>query len=96
MCIWNKKQYDTYDKSVLILEKFKLPQSLLCTNELNENYVRIPIFSENAIENLQLSITFYINDSKIPETFNRFLTEEEKDILHKMFSMYDKGTRVCW
>lgn len=88
-----KKQSDTYEKSVSMLEKVQLPHSLLlCNNELNEDYVRIPIFSENAIENLQLAIPVPISDLKTTGTLNISLTEEQKEILHKIFSMYDKDS----
>lgn len=77
-----KKHSDNYKKAFEMLKKFQLPPSTLCINELNEEYMRLPIASENLIEKLQFTMT------------NQPLNEEQKKILHEIYSMYDNDNEL--
>ena len=90
-----KKQSETHKKAVAMLKKSQLPANLLlCDNELDKNYVRLPVATEQGIENLALTYNFPIKDCQQTENFSKILTEEQKEILHKIFSMYDRDMKI--
>lgn len=90
-----KKQSGTYEKAVAMIEKIQLPHNLLlCTNELDENYVRLPLSSEQEIEQLCFTANIPIGNPPILGTLKRYLTEEQKKVLHKIFLMYDKDSKL--
>lgn len=89
-----KKDSDNYKKAFEMLTRFKLPFSTLCTNELNEEYVRLSVASKDLIEKLQLTTTILIGDLQPTGELHRPISEEQKKILHKIYSMYDNGSEL--
>lgn len=89
-----RKNSDTYEEVLTMLEKFQLPKSILYTNELNENYVYLPVSSEREIEELSFTASTPIGTPPILGTLKRYLTEEQKKVLHKIFLMYDKDSKL--
>lgn len=88
-----KKHSDNYKKAFEMLNRFKLPSSTLCTNELNEEYVRLSLVSKNLIEELE-EITTIIPISNLQTTseLHQSISEEQKKILHEIYSMYDNDS----
>ena len=87
-----KKDSDNYKKAFEMLNRFKLHFSTLYTNELNEEYVRLPVASENLIETLQITTTIPIDDLQTTGKLHLPISEEQKKILHEIYSMYDNDS----
>ena len=86
-CLGIKKDTEDYNKAIELLKSKKL-EFILIENELNNEYVRLSIVNEAQIDDLQLDM---INIKNL-QLLKRQLSSEEKDILHQVYSMYDKNT----
>lgn len=86
-CLGIKKDTDDYSKAMELLKSKSLEFTLI-ENELNNEYVRLAIATEDQIDNLQLNMI----DIRALQILKRQLSTEEKDILHQIYSMYDKNT----
>lgn len=83
------KGSENYYKAISILEESKLPSNILIDHELNSEYVRIAVVSENQIDQLKsvkelqnlMRITIYIND-------------EQKMALHQIYSLYESDEKI--
>lgn len=87
-----KKHSDNYKKAFEMLKRLNLPLSTLCTNELNEEYVRLSVASENLIEKLQITATISISNFQPTGELRQPISEEQKKILHEIYSMYDNDS----
>lgn len=68
-----KKCSEAHNKAQEMIKEVGIPHSFLCDHELNTGYVRLAIANEKYIDN--------------PEFSN--LNDEQKQILHKIFAMYE-------
>ena len=89
-----KKHSDNYKKAFEMLEESRLPISILCTNELNEEYLRLSIDSENSIEKLQITTTIPISNLQTTGEFHQPISEEQKKTLYEIYSMYDNDSEL--
>lgn len=81
-----RKNGSNWSEVIDILEKCGLSQNSLVDNILLEEYVLIPVIQELNIDNLSQKIISVDGSlSQIP------ITDEQKQALHKIYSMYDKS-----
>ena len=89
-----KKDSDTYKKVLDMLNIVDLPSSILCDNILDENYVRLQITKEDDIDKLEWKFSTNIGIPPLASTIHKPLTKEQKETLHKIYSMYDNKSEL--
>lgn len=87
-----KKESDDYSLAVDMLKEKGLPLSLLCDHEINEGYVRIPIINEQQID--EICIRNVMNELGSSRVEVMDLTMQQKEVLHKIYSMYDNNQEL--
>ena len=88
-CIGIKKDSENYNRAVDLLKQNNL-NSLLAQNEFNEEYVRLLIVNDLQIDKLNLNSL----DLTTGRIIKRPLSNNEKDILHQVFSMYENDNTL--
>ena len=84
-----KKDSENYHKAVSLLNEAKLPSSVLVDHELNSEYVRLAVVSENQIDQLKsvkelknhIRVTIYTNG-------------EQKSALHQVYNLYESDENL--
>ena len=85
-CVGIKKGTETYFRALEMLESKELTDVLI-DHELNDGYVRLALVEKENIENLKRIFTDSSNGCETKE----MLSDEEKDILYKVYEMYEKN-----
>lgn len=87
-----KKDSENFTKAQQLLTESKIPVSFLVENELDNQYVRLPIIAPDSINSISLIHSIQINDQtvQVPTA----LTADQKNTLHKVYALYDKNSAV--
>lgn len=87
-----KKDSENYAKAQQLLTESNIPISLLVENELDDQYVRLPILAPDSIDSISLvrSIQVIGQTIQIPTA----LTSDQKGTLRKVYALYDKNSDV--
>ena len=82
-----KKEGNNWSEVTDMLEKCGLSQSSLVDNVLLNEYALLPVIQEQNIDHLSQNLISVVDGSvtQIP------ITEDQKQTLHKIYSMYDKS-----
>lgn len=86
------KSSENYIKAVEMLKEAALPENILCSHELNEEYVRIPVRDEQDIENIRLIKNVNVAGNIIPLSEN--LADEQRQLLHQIYTMYENNENL--
>jgi len=87
-----KKDSESFIKACQFLEEKNLSSDLLVENELNNEYVRLPMPTPSSINSMSL-VCFSQNDGQTTRTTTA-LTPDQKNALHKIYGLYDKNNAV--
>ncbi len=87
-----KQDSENYLKAIEMLKQSLLPQTLLIEHELNEKYVRLPIAREQGIDDIRL--IQMVNTNGVKKPIKKTLTEDQKRVLHKIYTMYDNDKKL--
>jgi hypothetical protein len=80
-----KKESEEYAKAAELLNGNGLPQKILCDHELNPGFVRLPVASEDGIDNIVL--VHYSNIGGSVEQKKMPLTNKQREVLHNIYKM---------
>ena len=80
-----KKESEEYVKAVELLNSNSLPQKILCDHELNEGFVRLPVASEDGIDDIVLVHYSNIEGNVIQKQTP--LTNTQREVLHNIYKM---------
>lgn len=88
-CLGIKKDSENYNRAMELLKQNNL-NTMLIQNEFKGEYVRLPIVNDQQIDNLNLNSFDLITGQIIKKQ----LSNNEKDILHQVYSMYDNDNNL--
>lgn len=82
---------ENHSKAKELLESVELT-NILVPNELDANFLRIPVVTENSIEDLSITKLLTVEGNTFPTIVK--LSDLQKDTLHKVYALYehDKST----
>ena len=84
VCIGIKKDTDTHNNALSILDSAHIPTDFLAPNECLDNYVRLKIYSNKAIDKL-----LYINGMETTP-----LSDDQKSAIKQVWGMYTKDSAL--
>lgn len=85
-----KRDSENYSKTIEILRESIIPENVLMSNEFYEEYVKLPIVNEQAIDN----ISFVLTNDSIGFPINIDLSDKQKQALHEIYKMYDSDENI--